>query len=517
MLRLAVFVVLALSAAAADWTEYRIGPLRVISDAGDNDARTRLAEMEQIRYVMGRFIGKSALGNDDLKAIWPITLVLFGDRRDAQTYAIPAPFIEGGSANLSVAYKGDPPEPAWRSEIARQLIEANAARMPAEIETALCDLFSTIAVDATRVSLGAPLPAGSVSEGRRKEWAKLHLLATGDEYAGRFRVYLGNLQGGDLQLAARNTFAVSFDELERRMNAYASAGNFRAAPVFGKALNPRRDFYERRLTNEEVNALLDELKSGGKRFPMGSPRGLLAAGTRDALQRAADLNPLWGEPHARIAALEPVPKLKVERLLLATQREPRKMAYWEALAQAQTAAEMYAEASKSWISAERAAPSDAERNRVRQQRAGIEDKRIEAELAAARRARDQRDADVRRVMEESDARISAAADAANRANREKSGAASNQAPVTFQEAFGGTPTVRGMLTRVDCIEGMMRLIIQQTGAAEAILRMPVQPENGPSGLACGAQDPPRRIDVTHNAKPDPKLGTAGDIVTFELR
>ena len=91
----------------------------------------------------------------------------------------------------------------------------------------------------------------------------------------------------------------------------------------------------------------------------------MAQGTRESLQKAAEANPLWGEPHARIAASEPVPKLKVERLLLATQREPRKLAYWEALAEAQIAAEMYADASKSWISAERAAPSEAERDRIR--------------------------------------------------------------------------------------------------------------------------------------------------------
>ena len=113
-------------------------------------------------------------------------------------------------------------------------------------------------------------------------------------------------------------------------------------------------------------------------------------------------------------------------------------------------------------------------------------------------------------------RRSIAAEAANRANREKSGAASTQAPISFNEAFGGTPTVRGMLTRVDCIEGMLRLIIEQTGAPPAILRIAAQPENGPQ-LSCGAQDPPRRIEVTHDAKPDPRLGTAGDVVTYEVR
>ena len=59
-------------------------------------------------------------------------------------------------------------------------------------------------------------------------------------------------------------------------------------------------------------------------------------------------------------------------------------------------------------------------------------------------------------------------------------------------------------------------IIEQTGAPPAILRIAAQPENGPQ-LSCGAQDPPRRIEVTHDAKPDPRLGTAGDVVTYEVR
>jgi hypothetical protein len=71
-----------------------------------------------------------------------------------------------------------------------------------------------------------------------------------------------------------------------------------------------------------------------------------------------------------------------------------------------------------------------------------------------------------------------------------------------------------MLKRVDCIEGMMRLVIEQTGGTEAILRIAAPPENPP---ACGVQDPPRRIEVTHDAKPDTRLGTSGDVVTIELR
>lgn len=514
---------LAAPARAADWTEYRIGPLYVLSNAGDRDARARLTEMEQIRWVLGERLGKQ-----DLQAIWPITLVLFDDRDDARTYALKAPFVEGGSAMLSVAYKDDAPTPQWRSAIVRQLIEGNAGRMPDEIETAIADLFSTIQVeDATRVLLGAPPPAGSVPEDRRLAWEKLHLLAVDPEYAGRFRIYLNNLQGGDADLAARNTFGVSAAELDRRMQDYAARGVFEAQPVFGEALDPRKAFYERRMEDSEVEALRFELRFAGSAFPPDSPRGLMAEGTADAARRAAALNPRWGEPHFRLAQMETNPEAKASRLLKAVELEPRKVEYWEALAEAQSAAGQYREASRSWIGAERAAPTEAEKERLRQRRRDIEEARVEAELAAARQAREERERHVEEVKAASDARIQAALDAANRANREESGLDEDAGPgdeaVSFEEAFGGTETVRGLLTSVGCINGWLRLAIEQTGGELAILRM-VPPKSGADGetgfdeaFACGAKDPGLPIQVVHDGKPDERLGTSGTIESFELR
>ncbi len=203
--------------------------------------------MEQLRFVLGGMLGKDAIRREELEVTWP--LVLFDDEKDRRAYALPTPFVEGGSTNLSTT-----PSPAWRSEIARQLIEANAGRMPLEIETALADLFSTIEVRTTRVAIGAPPPG--LSGAREREWAKIQMLATLPEYAGRFRVYLKNLQGGDPSLAAFNTYNLSEAELNRRMNAYADAGKFEAVEVFGEAINPSKEFYERRLPQPEVDALL---------------------------------------------------------------------------------------------------------------------------------------------------------------------------------------------------------------------------------------------------------------------
>jgi hypothetical protein len=327
-------MLLASSVFAADWTEYRVGPFRVISNAGDRPARERLTQMEQTRYVLGGMLDKT-----DLKTVWPIVLVLFPNQKEYGPHALPQPFVEGGSSDLS-AWTADTPQPVdWRREIVRRLIADNAGLLSGATVTALEDLFSTIEVNATRVKLGTPPPAGALSPERLHAWAKIQFLATNPECAGRFRVYLGNLQqGNEESVAARNAFDLTLQELNRRTDAYFRAGVFEAAPVFGEALNPNRDFIEKRLPQSDVDDWLAELKSAGKKFPLGSPRGLFAEGSVISIEQAAKANPRWAEPHVRLAELEANPLAKVARLKEATALEPQKSAYWQALAQAQTAA-----------------------------------------------------------------------------------------------------------------------------------------------------------------------------------
>ena len=81
----------------------------------------------------------------------------------------------------------------------------------------------------------------------------------------------------------------------------------------------------------------------------------------------------------------------------------------------------------------------------------------------------------------------------------------------------------GTLTRVECLKGPLRLTIQTaTGIpVRLLIRDPNQLTVHGTGsrearFACGVQKPARKIEVTHNAKADAKLGTVGDIlvVTF---
>jgi len=488
-----------------------MGPFRVISNAGDRPARERLTEMEQTRHALAGMLGKP-----DVQAVWPIVLVLFPNQKEYGPHSLTQPFVPGGSSDLSAA-TADTPQPdhfreEWRREIVRRLIAANAAALPDVTVTALEDLFSTIEVNATRVKLGAR-PA-SLAAGRERAWAKIQLLATNPEYAGRFRVYLGNLQqGSEESVAARNGFNLTLDELNRRVDTYYRAGVFEASPVFGEALNPNRDFIEKRLPQSDVDDWLAELKAGGKTFSPVSPRGLLAEGSPQSLEQAAKANPRWAEPHVLLAALETNQLVKISRLKAATALEPDNSAYWQALAEAQTDAGQPVDAAKSWISAERTARGDAERASIHQIRLVAEQRRIEAEMADTKRAADERAADLQRAKDSAAAEVRAAE---AKANREQGGLKSGATPVPFAQIYGGE-TVTGTLVQVDCLkDGPRRLTIQN---AKSTVKVVVRSTEGlnPADFTCGVQKPARQVFVIHDSKPDPQLGTAGNVRTYELR
>ncbi len=187
------------------------------------------------------------------------------------------------------------------------------------------------------------------------------------------------------------------------------------------------------------------------------------------------------------------------------------------MARAQIAAGMFPEASKTWVSAEKAAGTEAERTRIRKERAAIEEQRVEAELALAHAAKDEQEREVRRVMAESDARVKAAETAANRAMKERSISTDNSAPVTFGEVYHGV-TVSGRLTEVECVDSILKLIIQipNKPVAEVLVRKSPE-QDGEPVFVCGPVNPSRKIEVTHNGKADVRWNTVGEVETYDLK
>jgi hypothetical protein len=513
------FMLMTAAASAAGWVDYRIGPFHVISNAGDRAAREKLNHIEQLRYALGTDLGKIGMGKNGLESVWPIEIVLFANQREYVAHAPVKPFIEGGSATLA-AWSADTPFPReWLRALARLLIDENAGRMPDAIETALCDLFSTIKVNNTHVSLGTPLPEGELQKDRLRAWAKMQMLATLPEYSGKLRVYLNNLQqNGDESVAVRNAFDLTPAKLDVVLDAYIRAGKFEAAPVAGEAIDPNRDFPEKPVDKTLVDGLFAELAAGGKDFPPDSPRGLVAKNTHASLELAIKANPRWAEPHAKLAAISTNSLEKMKELKTAAALDPRNASYWQALAEAQAAADDYVSAAKSWAQAEHAAADEPERAKIHIARLALDNARADFTEAEKKRRAEEAARDLERVKAAAAAEVHAAEAATNA--RLNAGKGAYQKPIEWWNDPNGEK-VEGKLTRVDCLSGPLRLTIQKDGGGlvkVAVRDLKTLTVNGAkeAQFGCGVARPVRKIRLTYEAKPDTKLGTLGDVLVVEF-
>ncbi|HEV2198288.1 MAG TPA: hypothetical protein VGR73_00595 [Bryobacteraceae bacterium] len=534
VLRWLLVALLALPAFGADWVEYRSGPFHIFSDAGDRHGREALTELEQLRFVLGATLGGASgatLGTRELTTIWPIDVVLFANQKEYAPHALPKPLIEGGSATLAAWSADVSKDTALPHDLLRALtlllIEDNAdersGRLPEEIETALADLMSTVRVNGTLVSVGAPLAQGEIDGDRLRAWAKLQMVATQPEYAGKLRVYLNNLQqSGEEGSAVRNAYDTTAAKLNEQAAAYLRAGKFEAVPVTGRALAPSRDFIEKDTPKPAMQALIAELDAQGKTFPPDTPRALLAQNTLSSLELAAKANARWAEPHFKMAALETDRAKKIADLKAAASLAPRNPDYWQTLATAQAAANLFADAEKSWTAAERAAPNPAERARIHQAKLDLQDERAAFDVAERQREKEEEARDLQRVKDAAAAEVHAAEQAANARLGANRGNVANPVPWIGVDDSSGT-AVSGSLTRVDCLAGgSLRLtILQETGRPVSLLirdpkKLTVAVDSNEAVFVCGVQKPARQIEVRHDAKADAKLGTLGDIAVVKF-
>jgi len=539
ILRILPALLAPLAFGAERWSVVRAGPFEVYTAAGAKAARLALAELEQFRHALGQVTGK------DVTSVWPVRVLLFDSAREARGYPTGSLKLQRDGWVTALVKERRLPF----AELTRILLESSTGPLPDWVERGLAAVFSTLEIDRTRVTLGAPPPEAE----RTAEWAKMHLLAVTPEYGGRLRVLISNLeQGADWVAAYRNAFEKAPHEIEQEAEAYRRAGVFGTRKLTGAPIDPERDYRVRDADPALAAALLADLLDGeaaqaayravlnqfGK-----SPEALeglemyeeaVAAGSASArchyeyalrlsdaarargpLEKAAALNPRWGEPVFRLAALAGAPAEKIALLKKAAALEPRNVSYWEALAEASLAAGDFTEAGKAWAAAERAARTDSERERLRIARRKVEIARVDRAEAERRRQQEE----IQRLKEKM---LETIREAERRVSPREAGAPPPGKAVEWWDDPRPKATVQGVLERVDCLGAQARVAIRSgDGRAVALLiRDPSQVVvlgGGEQALGCGPQKPPRQVSVEYVTQADAKSKTSGEVIVIEFR
>lgn len=547
-------IVLLLSAiglqAKDEWSELNIGPFRVDFNRDESKARETLADLEQLRWILG-----GMLETKDLEATWPFRILITSDTAGS------APGFTFGHGEYIAAIR--PGDPAPMADIAKIFIEENTPRLPAAIDSNLPLLFERLSAKGSRVAWAAPPPRPTL------DWARVRLLATKPAYADRFRVFLNNLRGGaPLPVAETNAFGVESKQLEAEISAYFAAANFQPVTVSGRPLDPRKDFGEHTLDDDLAALYLADTKlktnrdtadraykaaaEAGNRALAEEGFALLVAAQEDdpgeylenaikagsnsawiyeqaaerqpeleakkSLTKATELNPKWWLPYAKLAALSKRPAEKESLLVEATKRNARSSDLWQSLAEVQSAEGKGMAAQNSWIRAEDAAATPEERALVERKRKSLENERLDAMDKAKRDAREAALADDQRAYDAQMARIREAEEKANRQNRAESDPEANDAVLPWFNH--GEHPLEAVLVRVDCLNGAARLFLRDT-AGKTLNLLVEDPKHVPidgasTTLGCGIQQPTRRVTIVFKARRDKQLGTSGDVTAIHF-
>jgi hypothetical protein len=537
------------------WTGLRSGPFEVLTTGSDKAAREKLMFLEQFRETIRVITGKQ-----EMRSVWPIRVVI------VKNGAARGPALGRDARMMAVTESGAFPRESLK-ELARVMLYENTNRLPQPIEAGIIELVSTLEVNGTHVTLGAPVPEAERSHG----WALMQLVTVNPDYSGRSRVMISNLeQSGDFEAACRNAFQKTAAQINQQADAYLKAGSFATTSVSGRALSLTRDFKPMQLDPDSGKvAMADLLLATGpnpaataaytaihgaqgteglalvalKEHKENEARTLLRSAiesksesarawlelgrlepnekaARADLKKAGELNPLWSEPHFRMAEIEDDPAQKAVLLKKAAALEARNIDYWQALARAETAAKNFPEVQKAWAGAERACANDEERARIHQVRLNAETEKMDFEASEKKRIEEEQAREVARVKAINDASVHAAEQAANKRLNPEGAAAPK--PEGWWEDMQGNAKVEGVFQRLDCLGKQARVVMLTADGktVQLLVRDPSQiaiEGGGEKALSCGVQKPPRQALVQFLAKPDLKLKTSGEVTSIEFR
>ena len=485
------------------WTELNIGPFYADTDVDTAAAREALTQFEQVRWVLG-----GLLESQDLPSIWPIRVILTNSPPTERTLAFAGSRPSGsgqfvwqnGQYLLVTSPKTEPPV----GEIAGILLDANTPHLPPEVESGLRALFSTLKAHGSRVTWGGAPAHPDLA------WARMQLLATKFEYGSSFHIFLAALKSGSsLRVAEQNAFGKDYQTLEQEAAANLASGNWQPVSVSGRPLDPKRDLGVHSVEGDLQNLMQT---GGNQAFAyVNQAKGLSPEEAIPLLKKAAQLNPLWGEPIFLQAQLSTNPAGKEALLKKAVQLDPRATNYWLELAHVQTANGHASAAQGSWLRAEVSAATEAERDRIHQARLDSEQERLDAAERERVREREAVHLADEKAQDSEAARIRAAEQKANQSLDSASGGSQPSNVVPWNAL--ATKKVRGVLVHIDCLRHGARLSIKTSSTMLNLFLA----DSSALKLACGNQSPAHHVSVAYVAQSDDVHETAGNITALDIQ
>ena len=466
---------------AEEWVVFRTGPFEVVTLGEPKSARAVLNHLEQFRHTFAQ-----TLGQTELKARWPIRITVGGKSttdlvidRDAYTATI--------AKNAAVPNQ-------WNRALGDILLNDGVARMPESFERGLVEFFSTLNVNGVRVIAGATPPHPNF------DWARVHLLMVSDQYRGRLRTLLFNLQkGNDPVPSYKNAFERTREQIDAEAKAWLAAGNFSTVALNAKAIAPERDFQARPWN------------------PAKKTESAMDAFDRGDFAGAVRIKPDWPAAKVKLAALSTEPE-RTRLLREAATEAQRNPEYWRLLAETLAGAAQYAESYRAWGAAERAARDEAERTKMHLARLALENAKLDFEDGQRLRKKEADAADLERVKNES-LRTIRMAEAA--ANGKLGGPGGAPKPEAWWDDAKNEASVTGQLVRVDCAAGRMTLVLKE-GTKLSRVALPADAARlkvrGPDGFAfaCGALATPVAMKVVYAKPLKAGQGTLGDATAIEM-
>jgi len=541
-------------AAGEHWIRFTSGPVEVFSSAGSKDGRETLVKFEEFRHALGY-----VLGFDDLQMPLPVRVLLFKNGAP-QT---PGPVTRGRAQYNIVLTAGQAIPNEMFARLTQLFLNANTARMPARIERGLAELFSTIQVSGIRITLGEPPQHPDL------DWALVHLVTVDPEYYGNLRVLTYNLRNGvDEGVAFRNAFNKTPEQITHQAQAQLAAGAFQVTTISALPISPM-DFPERSvepaaaqlaiadlLLGDSSRAIYRDLLNQNTYVPEAwEGMGMLAlrdkqtgealkdfasaikAGAKSpecyieyarlepdnakataAFAQALKINPKLAAPHFLLAQKQTDPQRRIQELQQAAKLDPRNLEYWQTLAQAYLDDHDYPQAAQAWKSAEQAAATPEDRERMQRARLDVEQKRLDWEDAEKKRKADEEAREIERLKEQARAEVHTLE---ARANQGEAPEPPGTKVVPWWDGPKPSGVAQGVLKQVDCLGKRLRLVVEgdDRKLVKLLIADPSQVAvmgGGELTLSCGAQKP-RRVKVEYFPKVNAQLATKGEVATIEFQ